>query len=85
MPSVNDYGEPKAAQRGRGTQVVLNESWPLSDETGAHARGIEDQPNPVDVEVRVEWAGDGEEWLRGRAHPWTKREGQEPPLAGSSP
>ena len=71
MPGGNDYHEPKAAQHRRGTQAVLNESWPLSDKAGEHARGIEDQPDPIDVEVRVEWADDGEEWLLGRAHRWT--------------
>ena len=35
-------------------------------------RGFEDQAEPIDVEVRVEWADDGEEWLAGRAHRWTK-------------
>jgi hypothetical protein len=72
MPGGNDYGEPKTAQHRRGAQVVLNESWPLSDKAGGHARGIEDQPEPIDVEVRIEWAVDGEVWLRGRAHRWTK-------------
>ena len=71
-PASNDYGEPKAAQHRRGTRSVLNESWPLRDETGEHARGIVDQPEPIDVEVRIEWADGGEEWLRGRAHRWTK-------------
>jgi hypothetical protein len=63
-----DYGEPEVAQNRRGTQPVDNESWPLSDRAGGHARGIEDQPEPIDVEVRIEWADDGEEWLPGRAH-----------------
>jgi hypothetical protein len=39
---------------------------------GEHARGIEDQPEPIDVEARIEWAADGEEWLAGRAHRWTR-------------
>ncbi len=69
--SSNDYGEPKTAQHRRAAQPVLNESWPLSDKAGEHARGIEDQPDPIDVEVRVEWADDGEECLPGRAHRWT--------------
>jgi hypothetical protein len=51
--------------------AVLNESCPLSDEAGEHARGIEDQPGPIDVEVHIEWSDDGEEWLSGRAHRWT--------------
>ena len=71
MTSGNDYGEPKAAQHRRGTQPIVNESWPLTDRAGEHARGIEDQPEPIDVEVRIEWADDGEEWLPGRAHRWT--------------
>lgn len=56
MSGVNDYGEPKTAQHHRGTQAVLNESRPLSDTAGGHARGIEDQPSPIDVKVRIEWA-----------------------------
>ena len=72
MSGRNDYGEPKTTQHRRGTQEVLNESWPLSDKAGGHARGIEDQPEPIEVEVRIEWADDGEEWLRGQAARWTK-------------
>lgn len=73
MPSENDYGEPKTAQHRHCAQTVLNESWPLTDKAGGHARAaIEDQPHPIDVEVRIEWVQDGEEWLRGRAHRWTK-------------
>ena len=72
MPDGNDYGEPKAAQHRRGTQAIRNESWPVSDKAGGHARGIEDDPNPIDFEVRIEWADDGEQWLPGRAHLWTK-------------
>jgi hypothetical protein len=71
MAGGNDYHEPKAVQHRRGTQAVLNESWPLSDKGEQHARGIEDQPEPIDVEVRIEWAEDGEEWVTGRAHRWT--------------
>ena len=72
MTGRNDYGEPKVAQHRRGTQAIVNESWPLSDKAGEHARGIEDQPEPIAVEVRIEWAADGEEWLLGRAWRWTK-------------
>jgi hypothetical protein len=72
VPSVNDYGEPKAAQHHRQAQRVLNESWPLRDKGGGHARGIEDQPSPIDVEVRVEWSDDGEEWLPGTATRWNR-------------
>ncbi len=71
-PASNDYGEPKTAQHRRDAQRILNESWPLSDKAGGHARGIEDQPSPIDVEVRIEWATDGEQWLPGKAHRWTK-------------
>lgn len=38
MHDGNDYGEPKTPQHRRGTQAVLNESWPLSDKAGGHAR-----------------------------------------------
>ncbi|MGI9085373.1 MAG: hypothetical protein ACR2FE_08755 [Aeromicrobium sp.] len=69
MPGGNDYGEPKG--RGNESQKILNESWPLSDKAGGHARGIEDQPNPIAVEVLIEWATDGEEWLAGSATRWT--------------
>lgn len=72
MAAENDYREPKTAQHHRDCQAVLKESWPLSDEAGGHARGIDDQPHPIDVEVRIEWSADGEEWLAGRAHRWTK-------------
>ena len=34
--------------------------------------GIENQHHPIDVEVRLEWADDGEEWLQGRAWRWTR-------------
>lgn len=72
LPATNNYGEPKTAQHRRGAQAVRNESWPLSDKGGGHARGSEDQPHPIDVEVRVEWGHDGEEWIKGRAHRWTR-------------
>jgi hypothetical protein len=71
MSGANDYGEPKSAQHRRGTQAILNESWPLSDKAGGHARGIEGQPQPIDVEVRIEWADDDEEWLLGSGSRWT--------------
>jgi hypothetical protein len=65
-------GEPKTAQQRRDAQAVLNQSWPLSDNAGGHARGIEDPPEPIEVEVRIEWTDDGEEWLRGQATRWTR-------------
>ena len=43
MPSGNDHGEPKTTHHRRGTQAIANESWPLRDKDGGHARGIEDQ------------------------------------------
>lgn len=54
------------------TQAVLNESWPLRDKAGQHARGIPDQPHPIPVEVRVVLENDGEHWMTGRAQRWTK-------------
>lgn len=72
MAAANDYGEPKTAQHRADAQRVLNESWPLRDKDGGHARGIEDQPSPIDVDVRIEWAQDGEEWIPGSASRWTR-------------
>lgn len=52
-------------------QHVLNESWPLTDRDGkTHARGIPDQDR-IDVEVRIVWERDGEQWVAGRATRWT--------------
>lgn len=28
-----------------------------------HLPGLEDRPDSIDFEVRVEWAEDGEEWI----------------------
>jgi len=56
----NDYGEPKTSQHGAGARRIVNESWPLRDNAGGHARGIEDQLQPIGVDVRIEWADDGE-------------------------
>ena len=50
----------------------LNESWPLSDKAGGTLAASRTQPTPIGVEVRIEWAQDGEEWLHGRAHRRTK-------------
>ena len=60
MPDGNDYGETEGRPRVAVTGGPQR-AWPLSDKAGEHARGIEDQPEPIDVEVRVEWAVDGEE------------------------
>ena len=54
----------------RDTQRVLNEAWPLRDRNGSHARGILDR-DPIDVEVRIVWSHDGEEWIAGQATRWT--------------
>lgn len=72
LPATDDYGEPKTAQHRRGAHTVLNASWPLTDKADGHARGIEDEPHPIDVEVHIERARAGEEWLRGRAHRSTR-------------
>lgn len=59
-------------------QKVLNESWPLRDASGPHARGInpsrhaDDSPWVIDVEVRVELEHDGVLMLPARAERWTK-------------
>jgi len=54
-------------------QKILNEHWPLRDSKGKpHARGIPDQPNPIPIRARVEWEGDGEEWVDGTARRWTR-------------
>lgn len=53
-------------------QRVLNESWPLRDEKGPHARGIKDR-TPIPVRVRVVFEHDGEQWLDGQATRWHGR------------
>lgn len=55
-------------------QKVLNESWPLRDTQGLHARGIDDQPadNQRLVWVRIEFETDGEVELPGRATRWNR-------------
>ena len=50
----------------------LNVSWPLRDKNGRHARGIDDQPAPIDVTVRVLWPDETEELLPARATRWNK-------------
>ena len=67
MPGGNDYGEPKTAQHRRGAQAVLNASWPLVTRPAVTLAASRTSRTPIDVEVRVEWAQDGEEWLAGRA------------------
>jgi len=64
------YPRRDGAQR----QEVLNEFWPLRDSKGEpHARGIPDQPNPIPVRARIEWEGDGEEWVDATARRWTAK------------
>ena len=43
----NNYSGTKTAQHRSDKQAIANESWPLSDGAGEHARGIKDQPNPI--------------------------------------
>jgi len=50
----------------------LNTSWPLRDRNGAHARGIDDRPQPIDVTVRVVWPDESEEHLPARALRWNQ-------------
>lgn len=52
-------GQPKP-------QAVLNESWP------DQPRGLS-RREPIDVQVRIVWAVDGEQWIDGRAVRWTGR------------
>lgn len=56
-------------------QTVLNSSWPLRDEGGFHARGINDQPadKHIPVEVRIEFDVDGSCWVAGTATRWFGR------------
>lgn len=53
-------------------QVVKNETWPLRDKNGWHARGIDDQPaeKQIAVRVRLVLERDGEVVLPGRAARW---------------
>lgn len=62
------------ASRLAREQKVLNESWPLRDKDGFHARGIDDQPaeNERPVWARIEFETDGEVELPGRATRWNR-------------
>lgn len=52
-------------------QTIHNQSWPLVDEHGKrHARGIPRTSNPINVEVRILFDVDGEQWLNGLADGW---------------
>jgi hypothetical protein len=50
----------------------LNVSWPLRDKNGWHARGIDDQPKPIEVTVRILWPDETEELLQALAIRWNK-------------
>lgn len=52
------------------TMKPLNVSWPLHDNNGWHARGINDQANPIEVFVRVVWSDGAEELLLASAIRW---------------
>lgn len=48
-------------------QPVKNEEWPLGDV----ARFLRDNTR-IEVEARVVWAKDGEEWVRGHVTRWVR-------------
>lgn len=53
-------------------QDVLNESWPYRRPDGStHAIGIPTRPG-IDVDVRIVWKRDGEQWVPGVADRWTQ-------------
>lgn len=62
------------AERAKLHQKVLNESWPLRDRDGFHARGIEPQPieRHIPVTVRIVFERDDETFLEGVATRWTR-------------
>lgn len=63
-----DYGRwPNA---NADAQQVLNQSWPLKDKQGHHARGIPDQPQPINVTVRLELDKAGEVHVDALAVRW---------------
>lgn len=55
-------------------QKILNESWPLKDSAGFHARGIHDRPvdQLIPCRVRIVRERDGEEILDGIAARWNR-------------
>lgn len=63
-------GEPMGP--GSRYQKVENESWPLRDKNGFHARGIKTRDYTIPVTVRLVFKRDGETFLEGRADRWTK-------------
>lgn len=55
----------KGIERPRGPRRLLNECWPT------YPRAVRAAPDPIQVEVRLEWE-DREEWCAGRAIRWTR-------------
>lgn len=68
---IEHHAAPEPAPRGT-KQRVLNESWPLRDENGPHARGIRDQDR-IPVRVRLVLERDGVIELDGHATRWHGR------------
>lgn len=68
-----DYAQGITSRVNRH-QDVLNESWPMRDAKGFHARGIDDQPieRQMGVLVRLVFENDGEDFLPATATRWTK-------------
>lgn len=66
----NHHSAPRITPPGNLAQRVLNEHWPLRDERGKHARGIQDQPKPIPVTARIVFKDDGEVFLDGMATRW---------------
>jgi hypothetical protein len=69
IPGDHSFNDPVVRRK---SQRVQNESWPLRDDKGQHARGINDQPHPIDVTVRVVLEHDGEVFLPGQAVRWNR-------------
>lgn len=63
---LNDYGVPHHPDR---FQDVLNQSWPPSGVAGAQ----KNRPDSIDVQVRIEFETDGEQWVDAVARRWWQR------------
>jgi hypothetical protein len=59
------YGTPGP----REYQSVLNQAWPPSEAAVAQ----KDRPNGIDVQVRIVFETDGEQWVDGIARRWWER------------
>jgi hypothetical protein len=81
MPATHDRGsgpylDGRPLTPERLHQQILNQSWPQRDKDGFHARDVQParradgSPWTIDVEVRIEFDGDGETVLAGRAERW---------------